>query len=533
MSVGCKLSDWNVSSYCITISNTSIIMDCFKQSHIDITELLSFPDRWIGKVVEVCGWIKTVRMSGKKDQLLNFIELADGSCIQHLQIISDMKGLPDDKKTYFDDLFIKAKTGTSLRMKGLIVKSPAKGQAIEMQTHEYQVLGEVMDPGSYPISKNELSLDYLRTVPHLRTRTDTFIAINTIKSILLVSLREYFRSIKFHEVQVPLITDNECEAGANPFQLTTLMPNGKITDMPLQDDKQLINFKKDFFEKQVFLTVSGQLHLECLVLGGLNKAWCMTTAFRAEPSHTPLHGAEFLMAELEFCFCSLKENMDVNEGCIKYCIQRILEQCPNELQFLQQKFTPDLINTLKKYITKPFVRTTHEECVKLMLADIAAGKVKIDPTKPADGDICTFREAPKYDDDLSKDHEKYITHVLYDNVPVFCCAYPASVKAFYMPIINKGAPIERVSNFDLLMPKLGEICGGSQRESDYNALLASMTSKGIKADTLQFYLDLRKYGTVPHGGSGIGIDRLLMIITGVFNIRDMIPFPRTCGTCYY
>ena len=507
-------------------------MDCY-QPRTDILELLSSPDRWIGKVVEVCGWVKTARLGGKNDKLIGFIELADGSCLQHLQIVSAMDVLTADKKNYFDDLYHKAKTGSSLRIKGLIIKSPAKGQSIEMQTHEYQIFGEVLDPATYPISKNELSLDYLRTVPHLRPRTDTFIAINTVKSVLLVALREYFDKIKFHEVQVPLLTDNECEAGAFPFQATTLLSNGKVDDIPLQNDKKLIDFKKDFFEKKVYLTVSGQLHLECLVLGGMNKAWCMTTAFRAEPSHTPLHGAEFLMAELEFCFSTLKDNMDVNEGCIKYCLRRILERCSNELQFLQQKFKPDLIETLKKYVTQPFVRTTHEECVKLMLADIASGKVKIDPTKPADGDIYTFREAPKYDDDLSKDHEKYITQILYGGLPVFCCLYPKLIKAFYMPVINKGDPIERVDNFDLLAPGIGEIAGGSQRESDYKNLLIRMKEMGVPPESLEFYLDLRKYGTVPHGGSGIGLDRLLMICTGVINIRDMIPFPRTCGTCYY
>ncbi|QKF93630.1 asparaginyl-tRNA synthetase class IIb [Fadolivirus algeromassiliense] len=505
----------------------------YKQSYTDIKELYEHPDKWIGMVTTVCGWIQYYRSSGGKGKNNGFVKMKDGSCLHHFQVIFSEKSLPEDKKGYFDELFAKAKTGVSLKVTGLVVKSPAKGQPIEMQAHEYQVLGDVMEAETYPISKNELTMEFLRTMPHLRPRTDTFSSIMRVKSCLKLAAAEYFDSLGFHEVQVPCITDNECESGANPFTVTTILSDHKISSIPVQSDKQSIDFSKDFFKKPCYLTVSGQLHLESLVLGGLSKAFCWTTAFRAEPSTGPRHLGEFWMLELEFCFGKLEDNMRVNEGCIKHCLKKVLERCRPELEFLQSKFKPGLIETLEKYATKQFAVSTHQECVKMMLDDIASGKVKIDPEKKPDGDLFTFKEAPGYADDLSKDHERYITEVLYGGMPVFCRYFPAKIKAFYMPKIDEGAEIEHVDGFDMLMPEIGEVIGGSQRETDYNKLLSRMKEMGVKPESLEFYLDLRKYGTVPHGGSGIGIDRLLMLCTGVFNIRDMVPFPRAFEMCYY
>lgn len=501
-------------------------------SNIDIKELL-INDKWINEIVTVCGWIQFYRSSGGKGKKIGFVKLKDGSCLEHIQIIFSELSLPIDKKDYFDELYNKAKTGVSLEIKGLIVKSPKQNQLIEMQAHTFKILGDVFEPEKYPISKSELTMDYLRTVQHLRTRTDTFSSIMRIKSEMRYAFTQFFRKNGFYEVQVPCITDNECESGANPFTVTTLI-NNKISSIPLvNNSKDIIDFNKDFFKKHTYLTVSGQLHLESIVVGGLSKAWCMTTAFRAEPSTGPRHAAEFWMLELESCFTKLEENMKINEECIKYCFKHILENCNNELEFLQTKFKPELIKMLQKYANKPFVISSHKECVKLMLDDIESGKVKIDPNKKGETDLYVFKEKPGYADDFSKDHERYITQVLYDNIPVFCRYFPAKIKAFYMPIIDKGSDIEHVDGFDLLFPEIGEIVGGSQRESDYNKLLNRMKEMDIKQENLEFYLDLRKYGTVPHGGSGIGIDRLLMVCTGIFNIRDMIPFPRAYELCYF
>lgn len=506
----------------------------YQQKHTDIRDLYKKPEEYTNKTTTVCGWIQYYRSSGGKGKNIGFVRMKDGSYMGTLQVLFSQRDLPEDEKDKFDELFTKAKAGVSLSVTGLIVKSPKSEQPIEMQAHSFKIWGDVKDADTYPITKNELSLEFLRTVPQLRGRRDEMLAVETIKSVLKHAIDDYFEMIRFHEVQTPLITDNECEGGANPFLITTILPSdGKLETVPLKDDKKTVDFSKDFFKKSCYLTVSGQLHLEALVLGGLSQAYCWTTAFRAEPSTGPRHGAEFWMMELEFCFCELKDNMKVNEGCIKYGIQKILEKCYHELEFLQSKFKPGLIAMLKTYSSTPFPIMTHEECVKQMLADIETGKVKIDPEKIPDTDLCVFKEKPAFDDDLSKDHERYITEVIHGGLPVFVTHYPAKIKSFYMPIINKGAEIERVDNFDLLAPLIGEIAGGSQREYDYDRLKQRMSDMKVNIESLQWYLDLRKWGTVPHGGSGIGIDRLLMVCTGIFNIRDMIPFPRTYGTCYF
>lgn len=492
----------------------------YKQLHTDIKQLLINPNDWVGKMVTVCGWVKTFR-KGKK---IGFCKLNDGSCVDQLQILFDITLLTENHKTYFDPVFEKATTGSSLKVIGLIVKSPKGEQPIELQVHHYEILGEIANPETYPIAKTELGMDYLRTIPHLRVRTDTFASIFRIKSAMRMAFAEYFDSIGFCEVQVPLITDNECESGANPFTVTTLMGDGKIATQPVKDsDKSSIDFHKDFFKKRTYLTVSGQLHLEAIVLGGLQKAYCMTVAFRAEPSGGRHHLAEFWMLELEFCFGTLENNMDVNEGVVKHCMKKVLEKCRSDLEFLQGKFDPKLIQKLEKYVSTPFIRTTHKECVRKMLEDQANGKIK-------------FETVPKYDDDLSKEHEKYIADVIHGGMPVFICYYPSAIKSFYMPKIKKNADgIDRADNFDMVMPDgIGETIGGSQRETSYDTLVERMIENGIKPESLAFYSDLRKYGTVPHGGSGIGIDRLVMAICGgISNIRDTVPFPRAYELCQY
>lgn len=500
----------------------------YKQSHTDIKYLLTQPDQFIGQVITVKGWIRNFRKSGGKGKHIGFVELYNGTCIGTLQIIYDMKSLADDNKGYFDDLFTRGMRGISLMTTGLIVKSPKSEQPIEMQAQTYEIYGDVIDPETFPITK-DISLDSLRQIPHLKHRTDTHIAITRIKSVMKFGMMEYFNKHGFVEVQVPCITDNQCEGGCDPFRIATFSDN--INSFPTKDGK--IDYSQDFFKKPCFLTVSGQLHLEAIILGGLQKAFTFTTAFRAEKSTGPRHAAEFWIMELEFSFCKLEDNMKVNEGCIKYCLNKILEECGSELEFLQQKFKPNLIEMIKKYSTVPFVISSHAECVKLMLADIESGKVKIDPEKTPDSDLFTFKEVPGYADDLSKDHERYITEVLYGGLPVFVRYFPAPIKSFYMPKIDAGAEVEHVDGFDLLFPEIGEIVGGSQREFDYTKLLDRMKEMGVSPEGLQYYLDLRKYGTCEHGGSGIGMDRLLMVCTGIFNIRDMIPFPRAYEHCYF
>lgn len=484
--------------------------------HYDIKDIYLHEndDEYIGCHIRVCGWIKTFRRSGKN---LGFMKLTDGTSLKPLQIVFNMLSRPDG---YFDQIMSTAKTGMSVSVFGTIILSPKSEQKIEMTAQEYQIYGDVADPSTYPIAKTELSLDYLRTVPHLKCRTDTHLAITKIKSTMYSAMMDYFEQLDYTFVQVPCITDNECESGSNPFIVTTL------------DDRQNTDYQHDFFRKKTYLTVSGQLHLESIVLGGVQKAFCMTTAFRAEKSTGPRHMAEFWMLEQEHCFGDLDHNMYVNEWCIKKCLQSVLTKCHDELIFLQSKYKPGLIDIIKDYATLKYAITTHTECVKLMLKDIDDGKVTIDPHKAPDTNLYVFREAPDYGDDLSKDHERYITEVLFGG-PVFVKYFPAKVKAFYMPIIDPDADIQHVDCFDLLFPEIGEVVGGSQREDNYDKLITRMNDMGIDKSSLEFYADLRKYGTVPHGGSGIGFDRLMMVCTGIFNIRDMVPFPRSYEHCYF
>lgn len=502
-------------------------MEGFKQDYTSINALFANSQEYIEKEVTVCGWIKTIRVSGGKNNKLGFVKLSDGSCQQQLQIIFDNRS---------EEIF-SSSTGTSLSVTGKIVKSPGKGQSIEMQAISYKIYGLIEDPATYPIAKTQLTLEHLRTLPHLRGRTDTFQAIMRIKSCMRFAFAEYFDKLGFYEVQVPLITDNECESGAEPFKITTIMDKD-IKLIPRKEGTDLIDYTQDFFKKPCYLTVSGQLHLEALVLGGLSKAWCMTTAFRGEPSQSRLHAAEFWMLELEFCFSKLEDNIKVNEGAIKHVLLRILEKCRLELEFLETVYSKGLVKMLEKYAVTPFAITTHEECVRRMLDDLESGRTMINPDKVAnssagDSSVFVWKEKPTYDGDLSKDHERYISEVIFDNIPTFVRYYPKSIKSFYMPVMNdSNADILRVDNFDCIFPFHGEIIGGSQRIDNYDELLGRMKENGIKPETLEFYSDLRKYGSVPHGGSGIGIDRLLLVICGLTNIRDMIPFPRACELCY-
>lgn len=496
----------------------------YTQQHTDIKTIYDNWESYVNTNVEICGWVRFFR----KSKSIAFARIYDGTCLETMQVVFDFKKEDVD----YDDIIKRGKSGISIKINGRLVKSQGANQAIEIICTKYQIYGDVMDPDTYPIAKSEHSMEYLRTQQHLKIRTETHLAIARIKSIMKAAFATYFEKINFKEVQIPLITDNECESGANPFTVTTIMGKKK-DDIPVIEDGTTIDYSKDFFKKKSYLTVSGQLHLEALVLGGLSKAYCWTTAFRAEPSLGPRHLGEFWMFELEFCFCNLEDNMAVNEGCIKFCLDTILRECGSELKFLENKFKPGLVEMLKKYATTEFIITTHEQCVTMMLADIDSGKVKINPKKEPDGDLFVFRESPGYADDLSKDHERYITEILYSGMPVFVKYFPATVKAFYMPKIDEGNSIEHVSCFDLLFPEIGEIVGGSDRESDYNKLICRMNEMSIDKSSLEYYLDLRKYGSVPHGGSGIGFDRLMMVCTGIFNIKDMVPFPRAYGLCYF
>jgi asparaginyl-tRNA synthetase len=479
-----------------------------KKTHsTQISHILDDPEKYFDKTVTVNGWVKTARK-----QKLVFALISDGSCVQYFQVIFDDKNFESDQEKLYKNLI----TGCSLTVTGKVIKSPKPKQPVELHATEYKVHGMIADK-EYPISKNELTIDFLRQIPHLRSRTDLMSALMRIKSTAKFAVAEYFDKQSIPEVQVPLITDNECESGACPFTVSSIIEDGSIAKMPMKDN--VLDFTRDFFGKRVYLTVSAQLHLEALVCGALSKAWCMTTAFRAEPSTGPMHLGEFWMLEYEKCFGTLKDNMETTEGVIKFAISKVLDRNMKDLEFLQERNKPDLIETLKRHVVTPFAVSSHEECVKQMLKDQEEGKVK-------------FETQPKYDEDLAKEHERYITKVLFKG-PVFVRYFPTKVKAFYMPEIDagQGKEVTHVDGFDLLMDECGEIAGGSQRISDYDDLMKRMAINKIDPKSLEFYSDLRKYGTVPHGGAGIGFDRLMLVLTGEKNVRDVVPFPRSYKAC--
>lgn len=510
------------------------ILDIFNSFHSD-------PEKILDQNIRVVGRVYTSRTASNGDIL--FIHLIDCSTVQTLQCICD-KGAPSYNPELFK-LFESSYRGSVLILCGKIIRSVGSGQPIELVITKCEYIGKNMDPSEYPFaSRGFISQSLTRSLPHLRHHLPHYIAIQKIKQITYKAWHDSMEIQGIGEVQPTIITSNECESGAHPFTVTTI-----------QDS----NYSNDFFHQKVFLTVSSQLHLEATVCGTLMDGYCMTPAFRAEPSTGPLHLSEFTMPEWELIDCDLAQNMLVGESAIKHCINTVLKYCRLELealekyhvielghelehalaehkklkssmkkklwvqekvqieaQFDQIKKRPGLIQMLEQYGSKPFNKITHSDCVKKMIDDSAQNKVQ-------------FRSLPTYDGDLDKEHERYVAEVMFESNPVFITHYPKAVKAFYMPVVHKTEFGEFVDCFDLIFPYIGEVVGGSQRIDSYSDLEIRMTESGISTESLQWYLDLRKYGSVPHGGAGIGWGRLLMVLTGMKNIKDLQEFPRGFG----
>jgi len=484
----------------------------------------------------------------KKQKNIIFIHLIDGSTVKSLQCIID-KNFES-----FDELSSRLTKGTCIEITGFIKESldhegkVRTKQPLELQVTKCIIVGDIQDVQSYPFTQNTiLSRETMRSIPHIRHHSLLFLAIQIIKQKTYEAIHQAFSHLKVGEIQPTEITENECEDGAFPFTVTSL---------PLDENKQdKIDWNKDFFNKKVYLTVSSQLHLEATLCGTKRDSYCMTVAFRAEPSDTIMHLAEFCMPEWELVG-SIEKNIAFTEFMLKHVFKHVLEECHDELIFLEDvrikqfdiekknkleahkgqldkinkkdwkiiqkqlvSSTPikiSLIDRLNKYKDTDFIKTTHAECVTKMLKDQEEHKVQ-------------FIKMPSYDDDLSREHERYITDVMFDGLPVFVKRYPKKVKAFYMPVVDQNSEIKHVENFDLLFPYIGEVVGGSQRIHDHNELVGRMKELDMKTESLQWYIDLRKYGTVPHGGAGLGLGRLFMVLTDITNIRDLQEFPRAYG----
>ena len=450
-----------------------------------------------GQLINVRGWVRSRR--GNKN--VSFIALNDGSTIKNIQIVVDLAQFPEENLK-------PVTTGSCISATGHLVASQGSGQAVEIQLTKLEVYGTA-DPEQYPLQKKGLSMEYLRTIAHLRPRTNTFGAVFRIRHNMAMAIHQYFHEHGFFYFHTPIITASDCEGAGQMFQVTT-----KNLYNLKKDDEGKIDYSDDFFGKQTSLTVSGQLEGELAAMA-LGKIYTFGPTFRAENSNTPRHLAEFWMIEPEVAFIQKDELMDLEEDFIKYCVRWALEHCKDDLEFLNQFVDKGLIARLESVIKTDFVRLTYTEGINILQEAIKNGKKFEFP--------CTWG------DDLASEHERYLVEEHF-NKPVIMSDYPKDIKAFYMKINEDD---KTVQGTDVLFPQIGEIIGGSVREESLDKLNAEIERRDIPMKDMWWYLDTRRFGAAPHAGFGLGFERLMLFVTGMQNIRDVIPFPRTPKTAEF
>lgn len=455
---------------------------------VELKELFASPQEFLDDEVVIKGWVRTNRDSNR----LGFIELNDGTTFKSVQIVYE-KGTLEN----FDEIS-KAPIAAALKVNGNLIMTPDAKQAFEINAKEVSV--EAGADSDYPLQKKRHSLEFLREIAHLRPRSNTFSAVFRVRSMLSFAIHKYFQENGFVYVHTPIITGNDCEGAGEMFRITTLDP----TNPPLTESGA-INHSEDFFGKETNLTVSGQLEGEAFALA-FRKIYTFGPTFRAENSNTARHASEFWMVEPEIAFADLEANMQMGESLIKYIIQYILDNAPDEMEFFNSFVDKGLRDRLNGIVNAEFGRVTYTEAVEIL---IKSGK--------------EFQFPVEWGIDLQTEHERYLTEEVFKR-PLFVTDYPKDIKAFYMRMNDDG---KTVAACDLLVPGVGEIIGGSQREERYDVLLERMKEMGINPEEYKWYLDIRKYGGVEHAGFGLGFERILMYITGISNIRDVLPFPRT------
>ncbi|WP_414528870.1 asparagine--tRNA ligase [Nodularia chucula] len=437
----------------------------------------------------VKGWVRTKRdLKG-----FAFIEVNDGSSLANLQAVIN-QDLPD-----YEAIIKKLNTGAAVEVSGVLVASQGKGQRIELQAASVKVYGEA-DPETYPLQKKRHSFEFLRTIGHLRSRTNSFGAVFRVRNACSAAIHQFFQERGFLWVHTPIITANDCEGAGELFSVTSL----DLKNIP-RTESQAIDYTQDFFGKPTYLTVSGQLEAEVMAMAFSN-VYTFGPTFRAENSNTSRHLAEFWMVEPEMAFCDLDENMDLAEAFLKHVFQYVLEKCPEDMEFFNQRIDKTVLETADNIINNQFERLTYTEAVKLL----EKANVK-------------FEYPVNWGLDLQSEHERYLAEQLFKK-PVIVTDYPAQIKAFYMRVNEDEKTVRAM---DILAPKIGEIIGGSQREERLDVLERRILAQGMQPEDLWWYMDLRRYGTVPHAGFGLGFERLVQFMTGMANIRDVIPFPRT------
>lgn len=452
-----------------------------------VVDALSCTD--FGKDINVRGWVRSHRSS----KAVDFIALNDGSTIKNIQIVVD-------PTTIDADTLKNITTGACISATGTLVESQGKGQTSEVQCKEIEIYG--LCPSDYPMQKKGQSFEYMRKYAHLRLRTNTFGAVFRIRHNMAIAIHRYFHEHGFYYFHTPLITGSDCEGAGNMFQVTTL-------DLERVAKSDEVDYSADFFGKKTHLTVSGQLEGE-LGATSLGAIYTFGPTFRAENSNTPRHLAEFWMVEPEVAFIDQQELMDLEEDFIKYCVRWALENCKDDLEFLNQMIDKELIARLEGVLKETFVRLTYTEGFEIL--------------KKAQEDGVKFEfPVAEWGMDLSSEHERYLVEEHFKR-PVIMTDYPSQIKSFYM---KKNEDGKTMQGTDVLFPRIGEIIGGSVREESYEKLLEEIRNRGMKEEVYDWYLDTRKYGTCPHGGFGLGFERLILFVTGMQNIRDVIPFART------
>ena len=455
--------------------------------HEDIKLILN-KEKYIGKEITVCGWVRAIR----KSKNMCFVEINDGTSLKNLQLVINYINKENA------EIFNKINIGASLAANGIIVKSVNNNQKIELNVVNAKIIGDC--PNDYPIQRKKQNLEYLRQYPHLRTRTNTFNAIFRVRSVLANSIHEYFQKNNFTYVNTPIITGSDCEGAGEMFKVTVL-----DLDRVSKENYRENIYEKDFFGKKVGLTVSGQLEAEAMACS-LGKVYTFGPTFRAENSNTKRHAAEFWQIEPEIAFADLDDIIELETDVIKFVLKEILKECPDEIAFFTKYYDNSLLDRLKNVVENDFGKLEYTEAIKIL-----------------EESGVDFEFPVYWGCDLKTEHERYLTDVIYKK-PLFIVNYPKELKSFYMKANKDG---KTVASTDLLVPGIGEIIGASQREDDFDLLNKRIKELNMTEEDYYWYLDLRKYGTVPHSGFGIGFERLIMYVTGMDNIRDVSAFPRT------
>jgi len=461
-----------------------------------IKQIFTFTER-IGEEITLEGWVRTRRDSKAG---FSFIHLSDGSCFNPIQVVADAE------LANYESEIKKLTTGCSVKVTGTLVESKGRGQSVEIHAQQVTLVGDVEDPETYPVQPKQHSFEYLREVAHLRPRTNTFSAISRVRHSIAQAIHRYYHENGYYWVNTPIITASDCEGAGEMFRVSNL----DLLNLP-RNDQGGIDFKQDFFGAETYLTVSGQLNVEAYCLA-LSKVYTFGPTFRAENSNTSRHLAEFWMIEPEIAFADLNDLADLAEDFLKYIFAAVLDECPDDMSFFQKQIEKHCISRLESFMDQSFTRMDYNEAIEIL------SKVSKQ-----------FEFPVKWGVDLQTEHERFLSEK-YARGPVVVMNYPEQIKAFYMRANDDG---KTVAALDVLAPGIGEIIGGSQREERLDRLEAKMHEHEMDTELYSWYLDLRRYGTVPHAGFGLGFERLVSYVTGMANIRDVIPYPRVPGSATF